>query len=123
MATPLKKVVDLDAELGIYDEAAPAHTKKVKLLGREWTVVCDVNNFSIAEMMSGDAGAVARFIVNVIHPDEADQFRQELGKVKNLSAEKLGLLLNRLIEVAGERPTESPSTSRRTAGSRTSVRK
>ena len=118
----IKKVLDLDAQLGL-DLSAPTETKKVKLLGREWTIVCDINSFAISDIMTGDAGGIARFIRGVVVEDEADAFAAALGKVRNLDAEKLGSILNALVEVAAERPTEQPSPARRTAGSQTSVQK
>lgn len=118
-----KKVVDLDAEFGL-ELDGPQHTRKIKLLGREWTVICDINSYAVSELMSGtDPGVIARFISGLILPEEVPAFNQALGRVRNLDGEKLVELLNRLVEVAAERPTESPSPSRRTATKPTSVRK
>lgn len=115
------KVHDLDSQLGL--DSTPAPTKRVKLFGKEWTIVCDVNAFAVADILSGDVGGIARFIRGVVAPEEADAFAAALGRVPNLDGEKLGQILNVLIEVAGERPTVSPTPSRRTANSPTSVRK
>lgn len=118
-----KKVLDLDAELGL-ELDGPQHTRKIKMLGREWTIVCDVNSYALSEMLSGtDPGAVARFISGLLLEEEAAAFNAALGRVRNLDGEKLGELLNKLIEVAAERPTEPPSPSPRTATKPTSVRK
>jgi len=115
------KVHDLDTQLGL--DLTPAPTKKIKLFGQEWNIVCDVNAFAVADILSGDVGGIARFIRGVVAPDEADAFAAALGRVPNLDGEKLGQILNVLIEVAGERPTAPPTPSRRTANSPTSVRK
>lgn len=120
MANP--KVHDLDSQLGL-DLAFVSPTKRVKLFGQEWTIVCDVNAFAVADILSGDVGGIARFIRGVVAPDEADAFAAALGRVPNLDGEKLGQILNVLIEVAGERPTEPPTPLRRTASNPTSVRK
>lgn len=120
MATP-NKPIDLDAQLGF--DLTPAPTKPVRLFGSEWTIVCDVNSFAISDIMSGDSGGIARFIRGVVIESEQEAFTKALAKVPNLDGEKLGKLLEVLIEAASERPTESPSPVRRTAGSQTSVRK
>lgn len=121
MATP-KKVLDLDTQLGL-DLVSDVPTKKVTLFGREWTITCDVNSFALSDIMAGDAGGIARFLRGLIADEEADAFAAALSRVRNLDAEKLAALLNALVEVAAERPTESPSPVRRTAGKPTSVRK
>jgi hypothetical protein len=119
---PAPKIIDLDADLGL-DGGEPLHTKKIKLLGREWTVICDLNSFAMSEIMAGDTGAISTFIRNLIAEDERDDFAKALAGQKNLSGEKLGQLLGKLIEVASGRPTELPSPSSRTATKRTSTPK
>ena len=119
--TPSKKAIDLDSQLGF--DLTPAPTKVVRLFGTEWTIVCDINSFAISDIMSGDAGSIARFLRGVVVPEQGAAFADALSKVPNLDGEKLGKLLEVLIEAASERPTESPSPVRRTAGSQTSVRK
>ena len=119
--TASKKAIDLDAQLGF--DSTPAPTKTVRLFGSEWTIICDVNSFALSDVMSGDAGGIARFIRGMVIEAEQDAFTRALAKVPNLDGEKLGKLLEALIEAAGERPTEQPSPARRTAGSQTSVQK
>lgn len=115
------KIVDIDAELGDSDEVI--HTKKIRLLGREWTIQCDLNTFAMSQIAAGDASGISRFISNLVIPEERDDFIETLSSAKNLSGERLGSILQKLIEVAGERPTEPPSPSLRTAKKPTSVRK
>jgi hypothetical protein len=111
MANP--KTIDLDAELGFdLDEKIP--TKKVRLLGREWTV-------AMAEIAAGDASGIAQFIVGIIAEDERADFTAALRSTPNMTGERLGGLLTKLVEVAAERPTELPSPSVRTAKKQTSA--
>jgi len=119
--TSSSKVVDLDARLG-FEADTPVHTKRVKMLGKEWTLVCDVNSFAVSDILSGDAGGIARFIKGIILPAEVDAFTAWLAKLPNFDGEKLGKLLNVMIEEASERPTVSPSPVRRTANKQTSGR-
>lgn len=111
MASPS---IDLDKALGITGDE-PTHTKKVKLLGKDWTLVCDLNAFAMAQIASGESSGVSQFIINLVVPTEQEAFAEALKNAKNMSGERLGLLLAKLIEVAGERPTEPPSRSPRTA--------
>lgn len=119
---PNPKVFDLDAHLNL-DDDGPLHTKQIKMFGREWTLVCDVNMFAMSEIASGDTAALSAFVRNAILPEQSDEFLGELRKVRNLGGEKLGALLSALIEAASDRPTVSPSPSQRTAKKPTSVRK
>jgi hypothetical protein len=121
MATAKKTTVDLDLdkELGIADDGT-AETKTIRLLGREWTVVCDLNSFAMAQIAAGDSAGVAGFLVNLIAEDQQEDFGLALASAKNMNADRLGTILQKLIEVAGERPTAQPSPSPRTAKNRTS---
>lgn len=110
---------DLDKALG-FDDDEPSETKTIRLLGRDWTVVCDLNSFTMAQIAGGETSGVAKFLVNLIAEDEQEEFGVALATAKNMNAKRLGLLLEKLIEVAGERPTESPSRSPRTAKKQTS---
>jgi hypothetical protein len=120
MANP--KIVDLDSELDSGEDEV-LHTKKIKLLDKEWTIVCDLNTFAMAQIASGDAGGIATFIAGLVIEDERDEFVKTLAGARHLTGERLGAILNRLIEVAGERPTTQPSPSGRTVKKPTSVRK
>lgn len=120
MPDMVNKAVDLDAELGlVVTEKMP--TKKIKMLGREWTVTCDLNSFAMSQIAGGDSGGISKFLINLVAEDEREDFADALGSAKGLDGEKLGALLSRLIEVAAERPTEQPSPSRSTARRRTST--
>lgn len=116
------KIIDLDSELG-FENDEPVPTKKIKLFGREWTIVCDLNTFTMADIASGDAGSIARFVRNIVVEDEQSDFSAALSAAKNMTGEKLGQLLAALIEAASERPTKSPSPSARTAKKKTSALK
>jgi hypothetical protein len=119
MANP--KVIDLDLDLN--EVEAPTHTKQVKILGREWTITCDVNVFAVSRIASGEAMGIASFVTNMVVPEQRDEFADLLSNAPGMSADRLTILLSRLIEVAGERPTEPPSPSLRTAKSQRSPRK
>ena len=119
MATP--KVIDLDLDLN--EVEVPQFTKRVKILDREWTINCDINVFAVSQIASGEAMGIARFITNMVIPEQRDDFANMLATAPGMSADRLTVLLSRLIEVAGERPTESPSPSQRTAKTRPSARK
>lgn len=118
--------VDLDALLGL-DAASltsePTHTKSVRLFGKEWTLVCDINSFALSNLTTGSVAAVPEFIKGLIHPDQWTEFASTMSQVKNLDAPMLGKILNVLVEAASERPTKQPSTSPRGGSTRTSGRK
>ena len=116
---PTNNVIDLDARLGL-NKDEPMHTKKVKLLGREWNVVCDVNTFGVSAIASGDLGAIYSFVRNLVIAEEADDFVAALQKARNMDGDKLFATVQALMEVAAERPTVRPSPSRATASKRTS---
>lgn len=119
MPDMVNKAVDLDAELGLLvTEKMP--TKKIRMLGREWTIICDLNSFAMSQIAGGDPGGISKFLVNLVVDEEREDFVDTLSNAKGLDGEKLGSLLSRLIEVAAERPTEQPSPSRSTAKQRTS---
>lgn len=100
-------------------------TKKVKMFGRTWTINCDLNAFSMAQIAGGDATGLARFLTGLVAEDEQDDFKTAMAERKGLTGEKLGELLSKLVEVAGERPTNgqppSPSTAKRTTSTRRSA--
>lgn len=117
-----KKVIDLDTELGL-DFTDEVPIKVVKLLGREWRVLCSVNQFALGRLTSGDVGAWTGFIQGIIHADDRAAFTEALSTVPNLDVDKLIAIVSRLVEVIGERPTTPSSASSRTATRRTSARK
>lgn len=117
-----KQIVDFDKELGLLlhgDEPVP--TKEIKLLGRSWTIQCDLNSFAMAQIAGGDATHLAHFVSNLVVEDQREDFVTALSAAKGLTGERLGALLSKLIEVAGERPTNVPSPSPATAKRRTST--
>lgn len=113
-------ITDLDAELGLVIKE-PMPTKKVKMLGRQWTIICDLNSFSMAQIAGGEPGGISKFLTGLIAEEERDDFIDAMTNARGLDGEKLATLMTRLIEVASERPTESPSASRATARRRTST--
>jgi len=117
----MAKILDLDADLGLDDE--PVHTRQIKLLGRQWTLICDLNSYALSNMTTGDPGAIVEFLNGVILEEERSDFAKALSRVKNLTPEKLGAILGKLVEAAGERPTPPPSASPRGASKRTTTPK
>ena len=105
----MAKTLDLDAALKFDDE--PVHTKDVILFGTTWTLICDLNSFSIASLASGDAASIRDFIANLVVVDQRADFLKALGSQRGLSGERLGLIINKLIETVSENPTTPPSAS------------
>jgi len=114
------QITDLDSELGlVVKEAMP--TKHVKILGRNWTIICDLNSFAMAQIAGGEPGGISKFLMGLVVEGEREDFSEALSSAKGLDGEKLASLMSRLIEVAAERPTVSPSASRSTARRQTSA--
>ena len=116
MANP--KRTNLDDLLG---EDEPVLTKPITLFGREWDVICGLNFFTLSAIGAGEPGAGAQFLRNTVVPDQRDAFATAMSAAANLDAEKLGKIVNALVEVASERPTTQPSVSSRPASKRTSA--
>ena len=114
-------IIDLDARLPKADLAL--HTRKVKLLEAEWTVNCDINAFAMAEVVGGDLAGLSKLLIGLIVPAEQEAFAEAMRSAAGLTAERLTAILSGLVEAASDRPTKSPSPSRRTAASPKSVRK
>lgn len=112
--------IDLDAQLAEVEDE-PVHTKTIKVFGREWTLVCDVNAFNMTGLMGGKPEAILGFFDDVIHPDQLADFKTTLAQQKKFGGEKLGVLLGAMVEAASERPTKQPSVSSRGATKRTSA--
>lgn len=128
MANP--KVIDLDAELGITDvDDGPQHIKKIKLLGLDIRVVCDLNSFGLTNVTSGkgDSGEVMLFLESMIHPDDWQAFAHTASLHPALKgeqgAERLSAMIRRITEVASERPTKQPSDLPRGGSTRSTGRK
>lgn len=115
------KVIDLDSQLNL-DDGEPITTKKVKLFGREWTIVCDLNFWNITTA-GADAEGISRLLLGVVAEDEQAEFTAAMGRVKHLTVEKLLEIVQAIMEVAAERPTKPPSASTRGATKPTSARK
>lgn len=114
----MAKIIDLDAQIGPAD--APLVTRKVKLFGEEWDVVCDVNSFTLASLLNGDVQAYTEFLLTSVIDEQRAAMRRALTSQRNLDAERLAAITNALVEVMSARPTESPSASSRTVSKRTS---
>lgn len=113
----MTKLTDLDTLLGFNEPEPKEHTTKVTLFGRQWTVRCDINAFVLSSLASGDAGAIATFLKDVVIEED---WPATLAAQRNLDPERLGKIVAALVEAASERPTESPARSSRTAKNRTS---
>lgn len=107
MANP--KTLDLDAAIGEIEE--PQHTRPFKLFGKTWTLVCDLNSFALSDLATGEPAAIVRFLDSIVVPAERQEFRVALASQPNLPAERLGKILNALVEAATERPTTPQSAS------------
>lgn len=123
------KVLDLDSELGL-DAEVPYTVRRVKLLGVEVGIVCDLNSFGLMAVTGEDVdnSDVMNFLESMIVPADwpafaklavnHPAFRGEGG------AEKLMGMIRRIMEVAATPfPTKQPSDLQRTASTRSSVRK
>lgn len=121
---PNARTIDLDAELGLDGEPEPMHLKPIKILGIEVRVVCDLNSFGLTNLTSGDSGAIMKFLESMIHPEDWGAFVDAATKHPSLRGEAgnevLIKIINRLTEVAAERPTQRPSALPRGASTRLS---
>ena len=117
----MAKILDLDADLGLDD--TPVHTRPIKLLGKEWTLICDLNSYALSNLTTGEPSAIVEFLNGVIIEEQRSDFAKALSAVPNLTPEKLGVILGKLVEAAGERPTKPPSASPRGVSSLTPTRK
>lgn len=118
-----KQTIDLDHDLGLDEDTPDLEYVTVKLFKRDWRLLLGLNAFNLSALTSGDASAIAGFILNTIHPDERMEFSRAIAAQPNLTPAKLGDLINKLIEVTGERPTTPPSGSPRGASNRKSLPK
>lgn len=126
------KILNLDDKLGL-DNDAEFRTKPVKVLGLEVRVILDFNQFAFADMQAsarqqdGDPTALLEFIRSMIHPEDWPGFnraaKNSMAMRGDKAGERFGAILNALMEVVTEVPTKQPSDLRRTAGTRSSVRK
>lgn len=121
------KIIDLDAELGITTDDAPRVTKTVRLLGLDVRVVCDLNSFGLSNLTSGNSEDIMTFLRSMIHPDDWAQFSRTASMHPGLSGEDgagmLVRIINKITEVAAERPTKQPSVLPRGGSSRVTARK
>lgn len=110
---PAQKVIDIDAMLAEHREKMHAERKyiKVKLFGREWRIVNQINNFLALRAGEGDVEAFTQFLMNCTHEDERVDFRNELYKADMFDADGLLLVINQLMEAVANHPTKSSSGS------------
>lgn len=115
--------IDLDSsdELAFLSYDEPVHTKRVKLFGADWDVRCDINTFALGELLvGGGAGELSRYLLDFIVEEQRPDFAAKLRSLPNLDGERIGKIIFKLMEVAGERPTKPSALSPRTASKRTS---
>lgn len=114
MANP--KITDLDAQAPEADEDIP--TKPIKLFGRTWDLLCDVNSYAIAALGSGDFTALTPMIDGLIAEDQRADFRKAFAGARGMTPERMLDIFRGMIETAAERPTTPPSGSSRTAATK-----
>lgn len=107
------KPVNLDAEFAemFANASKTVKYKNVTLFGRDWRVTTSTNVFSAVAGSMGEADAFISMLSNVVHPDERADFRKALMSIDGMDVDMLMQILSRLMEVAAERPTKSPSAS------------
>ena len=115
------KVTDIDAIVPAEPTGIP--TKKIKLFGREWEVVCDINDYTMTAVATGDPKAFRDLLVNAVVDDQREEMHQELMRQRGMTTERFAAIVNAVLEVAAERPTTSPSASSRTRATPASVRR
>lgn len=124
------KAINVDQELGFDSYAdAPLITKTIDVLGLTGIrVVCDVSTFGAVSIATGDAQAVMDFLKSMIHPNDWAAFSAAASSHPALKDPVEGMqnllkLINKLTEVAGERPTKRSSASPATGSRKTSTQK
>jgi hypothetical protein len=108
-----KALTDIDALLPEDEEEIP--TKPIKLFGRDWTLLCDVNSFGIASLASGDFNTLTPMMLGLVVESERAEFAATFSKQRNMKPERLIAIFQAMVEEASERPTKRPSASSRTA--------
>jgi len=85
------------------------------IFGRDWRILQDANIYAIIDVENHPEG-IAVVIAYAIHPDERADFTKLLKNQRNLDADKLFALFNKIVEVASGNPTtSSPASSPGTA--------
>ena len=117
----MTNITDIDALV----PAAPASltTKQVRLFGRVWDVVVDVNDYALTAVATGDPAAFRDLIVNAVVDDQREEMHQALLRERGMTTERFAAIANAVLEVAAGRPTKSPSGSSRTRATPASGRK
>lgn len=112
-AMPVTPPLDLDALLADDIAAAVKSTKwnTITLFKRKWRITTEPNVFAALAGSYGDVEALVSMIINIVHPEERDDFHKALLSAEGINADVLMKLLNGLVEAAAERPTKSPSAS------------
>lgn len=114
------KVHDIDADLG---GRAPRRTARIKLFGKMWDINCNVNTFNVSQIFSGDVAAVGNFFKNITIPSQQADFVAAMAEQQDLDNERLVKIINKIMEVAAERPTKQPSDFQRPVRKQASGRK
>lgn len=107
--------VDFSDEFVVDDTPVPVVLVK-GIFGEDFHVLQDVNLFGIMAMADDEPklSDMHRAMLNLIADEDRVRFRNLVARQRNLSAEQIGKLFNRLMEVASGNPQTSPSGSSRT---------
>jgi hypothetical protein len=110
---PNDTIIDLDAVLAAKMQAAKDRItyKEVRILGSTWRISNSPNAYTALGAASGDLGALTHMIAGAVHPDERDAFTKALRDAEGIDDQVLLALIEGILEVVGERPTESSSDS------------
>jgi hypothetical protein len=109
-------VVDFGDEFAVDDSPVPTVLVR-NVFGEDFLVLKDVNLFAAMAMADDEPklSDMHRMMCNLIADEDRVRFRSHIARQKNLKAEQIGALFNRLLEVAGdEHPPRSSSGSART---------
>lgn len=120
-----ESITDLDSLLAEDFAAAEAEVryKKVKLFQRQWRVSTAPNIYAGIGAEMADPESLARFVLDIIHPEERADFRQALFDAKGLSADVFLKMLNGMVEAASGNPTKSSAGSSRSSKTQAAPRK
>lgn len=115
------KVIDLDADLGFAEQ--PAHTVVVQVLGEEFTLNADLNQFALATIVDGGTVKdLVNFLRSLIVPGEWARFEATALASQALrgdpGVDNLIKLTRKLTEAVAGRPTKQPSASPRGGSNR-----
>lgn len=118
------EIVDFDKEFAkLLNPDKKIPTVPLTMFGREWHLIAELNNFTFTRMAGGDTASIGEFITNAVTPDERSEWQRQLAGILGMGADELMAFVRRLIEVVGNAPTTSSSTSPSSASRKTSARK